>query len=150
MPKLSIGNRTKHYAYTPAGLAAYKRDKNKHSIGDEAEKKRQSAMVMDADLKDQSRGVIQFLNDRYGSKLDHYAPQYESAKMFADVIIGDIIGEGAIRDMFPSEVWEPATEKWLTKIWEKENKLANKGAGGRRPKYIPENEIAERRQGSKK
>jgi len=97
-------------------LSDYKKSVGKND--DKAETRRQSAMGEEA--------VKKFLNNKYGSAVfSQDALEYDSAEMFADVIIGDVIGEGSIRDKFPSSVWEPATEKWLGKIWEKEKK-ANK------------------------
>lgn len=111
----------KYYAYNPKGAAKYAKDKG---IGDSAEKRRQSAMVMEADLNDQSKGAVDFLKKKYGTS--GWSPeQYGTLNEFQEVSIGDVIGEGSIRDMFPEDVWTRGAKQFLADIWKTRKKSSN-------------------------
>jgi hypothetical protein len=81
----------------------------------------------DVDLDEQRRGAEAFIRKAlkgYGSpkQIVGSAPSAKTASEFANIFIGDVMGEGAIRDMYPSQVWEPIAERLLVEMYAKMKK----------------------------
>lgn len=142
MPKLqTIDGKTRHYAYTPAGRAAYLRDKGIDESGlgtdgqegfksaakeiskrgDNAEKRRQSAMVMAADINDQSKGAEDYLKKKIGSGKQFEPNSYAKLKDFKNAAM-DVLSESEITSIFPQQVWESAANRYLSNVWKKSSK----------------------------
>ena len=105
MPKL--GN--KHFAYTPAGQAAYKEakaekeSKKPSSIGGPpSDEKAERQMGADAYIKKEVTGF------KVG---EHKSlPEAQSA-------LADVLSESDISDYYPSAVWNKASNKLVAQMW---------------------------------
>jgi len=75
----------------------------------------------DVDLDEQRRGAEMFIRNQL--KLvrpkDIDAGEYNSPSEFANVFIGDVLGESDITSMYPSKVWEPIAERLLVELYSK-------------------------------
>lgn len=91
----------------------------------------------DMDLDEQRRGAEMFIRKqlRMIRPKDIAAGEYNSPSEFADVFIGDVLGESDIRSMYPSKVWEPIAERLLVELYSKVSK--GKKAGKASDKRIP-------------
>lgn len=105
----------KYYAYNPKGAAKYAKDKG---LDDKAEKRRQSAMVMEADLNDQSKGAIDFINKKYGKTGSGFfsSSDYNNYQEFENSVL-DVMSEGEISSLFPPEVWQRAAKRYTKQIF---------------------------------
>ena len=99
-------------------LADYKKSVSKGD--DKAEKRRQTAMNMEAG----SKSAVAFLKKKYGTS-DWSPEDYSTLSEFQEVSIGDVIGEGSIRDKFPEDVWTRGAERFLADIWKTHKKNSN-------------------------
>ena len=119
MPKLqTIDGKTRHYAYTPAGRAAYLRDKGKQD--NTAESRRQSNMAMEADYSDQSKGAEDYINKKYGkSGIEFFPTDFSTYKEFENAVL-DVMSEGEVSSKFPTNVWERAAKRYTKRVFETE------------------------------
>ena len=113
----------KYYAYNPKGAAKYRKDKG---IGDSAEKKRQSAMVMEADLNDQSKGPEAYIKQKQSASTiwNDIGKSSQNYKEFENAYL-DVLSEGEVSSMFPQNVWERAAIRIAKDVW-KTYKKSNK------------------------
>ena len=104
-----------YYAYNPKGAAKYAKDKG---LGDTAEKKRQSAMVMEADLNDQSKGAEDYINKKYGSIFvkDRFGADAKNYIEFENELL-DVVSEGETSSKYPKDVWERGARSISKKLW---------------------------------
>ena len=116
MPKLErIDGKVRHYPYTPAGRAAYLRDKGKQD--NTAESRRQSNMAMEADYNDQSKGAEDYINKKYGkSGIKWFPTDFSSYKEFENAVL-DVISEGEVSSKFPNNVWERAAKRYTKRVF---------------------------------
>lgn len=106
-----------YYNYNPKGAAKYAKDKG---LGDTAEKKRQSAMVMEADLNDQSKGAEDYINKKYGkSGIEWYPTDFSDYKEFENAVL-DVMSEGEISSLYPNNVWERAAKRYTKRVFDTE------------------------------
>ena len=105
-----------YYAYNPKGAAKYAKDKG---LGDTAEKKRQSAMVMEADLNDQSKGAEDYINKKYKADGDGqwYPTDFSKYQEFEDAVL-DVMSESEISSKYPNNVWERAAKRYTKRIYD--------------------------------
>ena len=106
-----------YYGYNPKGAAKYAKDKG---LGDTAEKKRQSAMVMEADLNDQSKGAEDYINKKYGKEDNQWYPSdFSDYKDFENAVL-DVMSESEISSKYPNNVWERAAKRYTKRIFNTE------------------------------
>ena len=80
-----------------------------------------SMRIQKNDDQERMRGAMAYIRDKYGYNWDTRG--YRNAKDFANVMIGDVIGESNIGEMYPEEVWTRAAEKFLTQVYSRKNKM---------------------------
>lgn len=106
-----------YYGYNPKGAAKYAKDKG---LGDTAEKKRQSAMVMEADYNDQSKGAEDYINKKYGKTgIEWYPSDFSDYKEFENAVL-DVMSEGEISSKYPNNVWERAAKRYTKRVFDTE------------------------------
>jgi len=129
-----------YYGYNPKGAAKYRKDKGIDESGlgtdglegfksaakeiakkgDNAEKKRQSAMVMEADLNDQSKGAEDYINKKYGKEDNQWYPSdFSDYKDFENAVL-DVMSESEISSKYPNNVWERAAKRYTKLIYDTE------------------------------
>ena len=96
-------------------LADYKKSVSKDD--DTAEKRRQSKMVMEADLNDQSKGAEDYINKKYG-KTAFSAKNFAKYQDFENEVL-DIISEGEVSSRFPTDVWERGAKRYTKELFKK-------------------------------
>jgi len=136
----------KYYAYNPKGAAKYRKDKGKNDsglgtdgkegfksaaddikkMGLTAEKKRQSKMVMEADLNDQSKGPEAYIKQKQSASTiwNDIGKSSQNYKEFENAYL-DVLSEGEVSSMFPQNVWERAAVRIAKDVW-KTYKKSNK------------------------
>lgn len=103
MPKL--GN--KHFAYTPAGQAAYKEAKAAKSG------KPQKAGPISEDEKERAMGAYDYVKkETKGFKVAEHNTLKEAQSALADSL-----SESDIADYYPTPVWEKASNKLVAQMW---------------------------------
>ena len=98
-------------------LADYKKSVSKDD--DKAEKRRQSNMVMEADLKDQSKGAVAYLVKKFGKSGNAFsAKDYNKYKDFENSVL-DVISEGETSSLFPKDVLERGAKRYAKEVFKK-------------------------------
>ena len=98
-------------------LADYKKSVSKDD--DKAEKRRQSNMVMEADLKDQSKGAVAYLVKKFGKNGNAFsAKDYNKYKDFENSVL-DVISEGETSSLFPKDVLERGAKRYAKEVFKK-------------------------------
>ena len=93
----------KHYAYTPAGTAAYKAAKKPSSIGGPPSQ----------DKADRQMGAYDYVKKKTtGFKVAEHSTLKEAQSALADAL-----SEGDISDKYPTPVWEQASNKLVAQMW---------------------------------
>lgn len=88
--------------------------------GNDVEKKRQSNMVMEADLNDQSKGAEDYINKKYGkSGIEWYPTDFSDYKEFENAVL-DVMSEGEISSRYPNNVWERAAKRYTKRVFNTE------------------------------
>ena len=98
-------------------LSDYKKSVSKDD--DKAEKRRQSNMVMEADLNDQSKGAKAYIEKKYGKSGSGFsAKDFTKYKDFENSVL-DVISESEVSSKFPSDVWERGAKRYTKEIFKK-------------------------------
>ena len=98
-------------------LSDYKKSVSKDD--DKAEKRRQSNMVMEADLNDQSKGAQAYIEKKYGKSGSGFsAKDFTKYKDFENSVL-DVISESEVSSKFPSDVWERGAKRYTKEIFKK-------------------------------
>ena len=98
-------------------LADYKKSVSEDD--DKAEKRRQSNMVMEADLNDQSKGAKAYIEKKYGKNGSGFsAKDFTKYKDFENSVL-DVISESEVSSKFPSDVWERGAKSFTKEIFKK-------------------------------
>jgi len=98
-------------------LSDYKKSVNKND--DKAEKRRQSNMVMEADLNDQSKGAQAYIEKKYGKSGSGFsAKDFTKYKDFENSVL-DVISESEVSSKFPSDVWERGAKRYTKEVFKK-------------------------------
>lgn len=98
-------------------LADYKKSVSKDD--DKAEKRRQSNMVMEADLNDQSKGAKAYIEKKYGQSGNVWsAKDFSKYKDFENSVL-DVISESEVSSKFPSDVWERGAKSYTKEVFKK-------------------------------
>lgn len=98
-------------------LADYKKSVSKDD--NTAEKRRQSNMVMEADLNDQSKGAQAYIEKKYGKNGNGFsAKDFSKYKDFENSVL-DIISESEVSSKFPSDVWERGAKRYTKEVFKK-------------------------------
>jgi hypothetical protein len=98
-------------------LADYKKSVSKDN--DKAEKRRQSNMVMEADLNDQSKGAQAYIEKKYGKSGGGFsAKDFSKYKDFENSVL-DVISESEVSSKFPSDVWERGAKRYTKEVFKK-------------------------------
>ena len=98
-------------------LSDYKKSVSKDD--DKAEKRRQSNMVMEADLNDQSRGAQKYIEEKYGKNGNSFsAKDWTKYKDFENAVL-DGISESEVSSKFPSDVWERGAKRFTKEVFKK-------------------------------
>lgn len=115
MPKL--GN--KHFAYTPAGQAAYQAAKAAKSG-----KPKEIGGPPSQDKAERQMGAYDYVKKKTtGFKVAEHATLKE-----AQTALADSLSESNIADYFPTPVWEQASNKLVAQMWAMHKKKNGKGA----------------------
>ena len=105
MPKL--GN--KHFAYTPAGQAAYKEAKAAKAV----KKPKEIGGPPSQDKAERAMGAFDYVKKKTtGFKVAEHATLKEAQSALADTL-----SEGDISDKYPTPVWEQASNKLVSQMW---------------------------------
>jgi len=100
----------------------YTKNKRKSSSRKDAEQRRQSKMVMDADYADQSKGAEAFILKKYGKAgAGFYPSDFSTYKEFEDAVL-DVMSEGEISSQFPTNVWELAAKRYTKRLYTESEK----------------------------
>ena len=98
-------------------LADYKKSVSKDD--DKAEKRRQSNMVMEADLNDQSKGAEAYIIKKFGKSGNAFsAKDYNKYKDFENSVL-DVISEGETSSLFPKDVLERGAKRYAKEVFKK-------------------------------
>jgi hypothetical protein len=98
-------------------LADYKKSVSKDD--DKAEKRRQSNMVMEADLNDQSKGAEAYIVKKFGKNGNAFsAKDYNKYKDFENSVL-DVISEGETSSLFPKDVLERGAKRYAKEVFKK-------------------------------
>lgn len=124
MPKL--GN--KHFAYTPAGQAAYKEAKAAKT----AKKPSSIGGPPSQDKADRQMGAYDYVKKKTtGFKVAEHSTLKEAQSALADAL-----SEGDISDKYPTPVWEQASNKLVAQMWAM-HKKSSKSKGPKKMHRMP-------------
>lgn len=140
MPKL--GN--KHFAYTPAGQAAYQAAKAA-KLG----KPKEIGGPPSQDKAEREMGATDYIKKKIGYNSGGMGDFAEHSTLKeAQMAVGDILSESDISDKYPKLVWEKAMNKLVAQMWAMHKK--KNGEGAPRKRAYGANQLGELRQGSRR
>jgi hypothetical protein len=143
MPKL--GN--KHFAYTPAGQAAYKEAKAAKAA--KSGKPKEIGGPPSQDKADRQMGATDYIKKKMGYNSGGMGDFAEHTTLKeAQMAIGDILSESDISDKYPKPVWEKAMNTLVAKMWAMHKKRGGEGAP--RKRAYGANQLGEIRQGQRR
>lgn len=141
MPKL--GN--KHFAYTPAGQAAYKEAKAAKAT----KKPKEIGGPPSQDKADRQMGATDYIKKKMGYNSGGMGDlaEHETLKD-AQMAVADVLSESDISDKYPTLVWEQASNKLVAQMWAMHKKRGGEGAP--RKRVYKKNQLGELRQGQRR